>query len=72
MFDKTLIGKNLNRIREAKGMTIETLAEKSNFTPRSVCNHVKNGISSVDTIFVYCEALGCEPADLFFLQGLEL
>ena len=65
MFEKETIGKNLNRIRENRHMTIEQLAEKTNFTPRAVCNHIKNGIGNVDNILIYCEALGCEPAEMF-------
>ena len=65
MFEKETIGKNLNRIREIRHMTIEQLAENTNFTPRAVCNHIKNGIGNVDNILIYCEALGCEPAEMF-------
>ena len=65
MFEKETIGKNLNRIRESKHMTIEQLAENTNFTPRAVCNHIKKGIGNVENILIYCEALGCEPAEMF-------
>ena len=65
MFEKETIGKNLNRIRESRHMTIEQLAENTNFTPRAVCNHIKNGIGNVDNILIYCEVLGCEPAEMF-------
>ena len=65
MFEKETIGKNLNRIRESRHMTIEQLAENTNFTPRAVCNHIKNGIGNVDNILIYCEALDCEPAEMF-------
>lgn len=65
MFEKETIGKNLNRIRESRHITIEQLAELTNFTPRSVCNHIKEGINSVDTILVYCRTLKCEPAEMF-------
>lgn len=65
MFEKETIGKNLNRIRASRHMTIEQLAENTNFTPRAVCNHIKNGIGNVDNILIYCEALGCEPAEMF-------
>lgn len=65
MFEKETIGKNLNRIRESRHITIEQLAELTNFTPRSVYNHIKEGINSVDTILVYCRTLKCEPADMF-------
>ena len=68
MFEKATIGKNLNRIRESRHITIEQLAEMTNFSPRAVCNHIKDGISSVDTIFLYCKALGCEPAEMFFKE----
>lgn len=65
MFEKETIGKNLNRIRASRHMTIEQLAENTNFTPRAVCNHIKNGIGNVDNILIYCEALGCEPTEMF-------
>ena len=65
MFEKETIGKNLNRIRESRHMTIEDLAEATHFSTRSVCDHVKKGINSVDSILVYCKALNCEPAEMF-------
>lgn len=65
MFEKETIGKNLNRIRESRHITIEQLADLTSFSPRSVCNHIKDGINSVDTILVYCGALNCEPAEMF-------
>lgn len=64
--DKKTIGLNLNRIRERKAMTIEELAEATNFSKSSVCHHIKNGINSVDAILVYCDALGCDPEEFFF------
>lgn len=71
MFEKETIGKNLNRIRESRHMTIEQLAENTNFTPRAVCNHIKNGIGNVDNILIYCEALCCEPAEMFAQEITE-
>ena len=65
MFEKETIGKNLNRIRESRHMTIERLAELTNFSTRAVCNHIKNGIGNVDNILIYCQALNCEPAEMF-------
>lgn len=45
-------------------MSQEKLAKKANVSTNTVNNHEKHGVTSIDYILRYCEALGCEPADL--------
>jgi transcriptional regulator len=45
-------------------MTQEQLAKKIKTTTCCVGNHEKSGITKIETLLKYCEALGCEPAEL--------
>ena len=51
-------------MRLARRMTQEQLAKKIKTTTCCVSNHEKSGISRIETLLKYCEALGCEPAEL--------
>lgn len=43
---------------------MEKLAKIAETTVGTVSNHEKHGVTSIEYILRYCEALGCEPADL--------
>lgn len=43
---------------------MEKLAKKAETTTGTVNNHEKQGVTSIEYILRYCEALGCEPSDL--------
>ena len=43
---------------------MEKLAKKAETTVGTVSNHEKHGVTSIDYVLRYCEALGCEPSDL--------
>ena len=43
---------------------MEKLAKKAETTVGTVSNHEKHGVTSIDYILRYCEALGCDPSDL--------
>jgi len=51
-------------LRLARRMTQEQLAKKIKTTTCCVSNHEKTGITTIETLLKYCEALGCEPAEL--------
>lgn len=62
--NKKLSGQNLKAIKESRKFTIEELAKSVGIHHSTVAKHMKEGISSIDNLLRYCEALGCEPSDL--------
>ena len=63
--DKSIIGQNIDAMRKERKMTIEQLADATHFDTRSVAHHLKKGVNSVDTLFVYAEALKCDISAFF-------
>lgn len=43
---------------------MEKLAKIAETTVGTVSNHEKHGVTSIEYVLRYCEALGCEPSDL--------
>ncbi|HWC35947.1 MAG TPA: helix-turn-helix transcriptional regulator [Mycobacteriales bacterium] len=60
----------LRRLREAQGLSIETLAEKAGVSARQLIR-VEHGTTSatVTWVLMIAEALGVHPADLFRDSG---
>ena len=67
-----LFGKQLGKVRRAKGVKQHKLEEKIGSGPQYV-SHLETGRSkpSFDNIFEIAEALDGPAADLFFLEGLD-
>jgi transcriptional regulator with XRE-family HTH domain len=67
-----LFGKQLGKVRRAKGVKQHRLEEKIGSGPQYV-SHLETGRSkpSFDNIFEIAEALDGSAADLFFLEGLD-
>lgn len=64
MLNRIQTGRNIDEIRKARKMSIEKLAKAINTSYSTVKHHIDNGITSIDMLLRYAEALGCEPADL--------
>lgn len=67
-----LFGKQLARLRRAKGVKQHKLEEKIGSGPQYV-SHLETGRSkpSFDNIFEIAEALDSSAMDLFFLEGVD-
>ena len=67
-----LFGKQLAKLRKAKGLKQHELEEKIGSGPQYV-SHLETGTSkpSLDNIFQLAEALNVSPMELFFVEGLD-
>jgi len=67
-----LFGKQLARVRKAKGLKQHELEDKIGRGPQYV-SHLETGTTtpSLDNIFQLAEALNVSPMELFFVEGLD-
>ena len=67
-----LFGKQLARLRKAKGFKQHELEEKIGSGPQYV-SHLETGTSkpSLDNILQLAEALNVSPMEMFFVEGLD-
>ena len=62
--DLTQIGKNISFVRQTKGFSIDELADRIGLTAMTVRKHESCGITRVDVLVKYAEALGCTIGEL--------
>ena len=62
--DKTIIGKNIDRIRIERHLTKKQLAEMAGFRDLTTSKHIMNGEMDLDTVIKYAEVLGVKPHEL--------
>lgn len=62
--DLTLIGKNIDEIRKARGLSRASLARTMEFADATVRHHIETGSMDTKTLLRYTEALGCDLIDL--------
>lgn len=67
-------GKNVKRIREAKGLSQDELAKRAGYTSRSTISCIESGKRdcSQKQIFLIANALGVSPGELFGKQEVIL
>lgn len=57
-------GKNLKAIRESRGLSGIKVADIMGSSLATIYNAENKGITTVEMLFRFCEALGCEPNDV--------
>lgn len=62
--DKTIIGKNIDRIRIERHLTKKQLAKMAGFRDLTTSKHIMNGEMNLDTVIKYAEVLGVKPHEL--------
>lgn len=62
--DKTIIGKNIDRIRIERHLTKKQLAEMAGFRDLTTSNHIMTGEMNIDSVIKYAEVLGVKPHEL--------
>jgi len=62
--DLTLIGKNIDEIRKARGLSRAALARTMECSDKTVRHHIETGCMDTKTLLRYTEALGCDLIDL--------
>lgn len=69
MMDTEKIGKNIDEIRKARGMTKGDLARQMDETVTSVYKHINTGKMGTNFLLKYAEVLRCSAGDL--TEGVE-
>ena len=62
--DKTIIGRNIDRIRIERHLTKKQLAEMAGFRDLTTSNHIMTGEMNIDSVIKYAEVLGVKPHEL--------
>lgn len=62
--DKTIIGRNIDRIRIERHLTKKQLAEMAGFRDLTTSNHIITGEMNIDSVIKYAEVLGVKPHEL--------
>ena len=60
------IGKKIKQYRQQRGLTQAELGQRLGITKSAICNVEtdKETNLSIDRVFAFADALGCEPSDL--------
>lgn len=62
--DLAQIGKNISFVRQTKGFSVDELADRVGLTTPTVMKHESGGVTRVDVLVSYAEALGCTVGEL--------